>query len=120
MEIEVFEKALTLTCKTHVKRTFFVKTWNDPTVITGILPQTVPRETIIKVKCLTKVLESIFRQNSEFEKYDKWIWPRNLGLRTAVSQCRHHQALQLAKLKTGSAMTHVRPGRKCCDRDWLG
>ena len=30
------------------------------------------------------------------------------------------QAPKLARLKTRSLMTHVRPGHKCCDRNWLG
>jgi len=56
----IFRKTWTLTCKLHIKGTIFMKTWNDPTVITVILPQPVWLETPIKVKCLTKVLKVIF------------------------------------------------------------
>ena len=60
MKIEVFGKTLTFTCKTQVKVTLLMKTWNDPTVITVILPQPVSHKPIIEVRFLTKVLKSIF------------------------------------------------------------
>ena len=60
MEIDVFRETWTLTCKLFVKVTFFMKTWNDPTVITDILPQTISRTTPIEVQFLTKVLKRIF------------------------------------------------------------
>ena len=63
-KIDVFEKTWTLTCKTHVKVTCFTKTWNEPTVTTDILPQTIPRKAVTQVKCLTKVLESIFPETT--------------------------------------------------------
>jgi hypothetical protein len=53
-------KTWTLICKTRVKVTLLMKTWNDPTVITVILPQPVWLETPIKVQFLTKVLKVIF------------------------------------------------------------
>ena len=80
MRIEVFGKTWTLTCKLHIKITFFMKTWNDPTVTTHILPQTVPRKTIIKVKFLTNMLKSIF-----FKVWDSFsgqysiIWRNSCG-----------------------------------------
>ena len=45
----------TFTCNTHVKITFFMNSWVDPTVITYILAQTVSLETIIKSELCTKV-----------------------------------------------------------------
>ena len=60
MKIEVFGKTWTLTCKIRVEVTILMKTWNDPTVITVILPQPVSHKTPIKVQFLTKVLKSIF------------------------------------------------------------
>ena len=41
LKIKVFGKTWTLTCKSHIKVTFFMKTRNDPTVITVTLPQPV-------------------------------------------------------------------------------
>ena len=52
-----FLKIWTLICKTPIKVTLFMKTWNDPTVITVILPQTIWLQTPIKVQFLTKVLK---------------------------------------------------------------
>ena len=63
MKIIVFQKTWTLTCKTPVKVTFFMKICNDPTVITDILPQPVSRKTPIEVQFLTKVLEVIFQKS---------------------------------------------------------
>jgi hypothetical protein len=60
MRIKVFGKTWTLTCKLHIKVTNLLKTWNDPTVNTHILPQAVSRKTILEVQFLTKVLNSIF------------------------------------------------------------
>ena len=57
---------MTLTCKTHVEVAIYMKTWNDPTVITDILPQTVPLKHIIKVELWTRVLISISGKH--------WIW----------------------------------------------
>ena len=59
MKVMLFWQICTLTCNTHVKVTFFMKTWNDPAVITDILPQAVSPKPIIKVKLLTKVSKSI-------------------------------------------------------------
>jgi hypothetical protein len=42
MKIMVLWKTLTLTCTMPIKVTIFLKIWNDSTVITNILPQTVP------------------------------------------------------------------------------
>ena len=56
MKIQVFGEIWTLTCKTRVKVTLLMKTWNDPTVITDILPQAVPHKTVIKVGFGTEVL----------------------------------------------------------------
>ena len=67
MEICVFGKTWTLTCKLHVKVTLLVKTWNDPTVNTNISPQLVSRKTPIEVQFLTKVLKSVFPAK-------RWIW----------------------------------------------
>ena len=83
-------------------------------------PSRFPLKPQQKLSFWQKCWNPFFRQHDEFEKHEKWIWLRKLGLRTAVSKCWHHRALQLARLKTGSAMTHVRQGHKCCDRDWLG
>ena len=48
MKIEIFGEILTLTCKTRVKVTFVMKTWNNPTVITHILPQLVSHKPMNK------------------------------------------------------------------------
>ena len=58
-QIEVSRKTWTLTCKTRVKVTIFIKFRNDPTVITVTLPQAVFRKTPIEVQVLTKVLKVI-------------------------------------------------------------
>ena len=60
MKMHFCRETWTLTCKLHVKVTFFMKTWNDPTVITVILPQAVSGKTPIEVQFLTKVLKRIF------------------------------------------------------------
>jgi hypothetical protein len=46
--------------KTPIKIALFMKLWNDSTVITNILPQTVSLKTTIKNQCLTNVVKSIF------------------------------------------------------------
>ena len=61
-------KTLTLTCKTQVKVTLLMKTWNDPTVNTNILPQAVSRKTPIEHQFLTKVLKDLFSE----------VWDSNL------------------------------------------
>ena len=53
---ENMDSDLQITCQSH----FFLKIWNDPTVITDILPQPVSRKTPIEVGFLTKVLKVIF------------------------------------------------------------
>jgi hypothetical protein len=45
----------TLTCKTHVKVIWSMNTWNDPTVITEMLPPTVSPKSIMKLEFLTEV-----------------------------------------------------------------
>ena len=62
MKIDGFQKMLTLTRKTRVKVIIFVKTRNDPRVITVISPQAVSHKPIIKMQFLTKVLKSIFSE----------------------------------------------------------
>ena len=80
MEIGVFGEILTLTCKTLVKVTCFMKTWNDPTVNTNILPQMVSHKTIIKVYVLTKVLNSIFPKVwNSFPAQYSIIWRNSCG-----------------------------------------
>ena len=64
-----FRETWTLTCKTRVKVTILMKTWNDPTVITVILPQPVSHKTIIKRAFLTKVLKYIFYWTSTRFQY---------------------------------------------------
>ena len=64
MKICVFGKAWTLTCKLHVKVTFFMKTWNDATVNTNILAYTLSHKPITKVQFLTKVLIFNFPVNN--------------------------------------------------------
>ena len=64
MKIKFWGEILTLTCKTRVKVTIFIKVWNDPIVITVTLPQPVWLETPIEVQFLTKVLTVIFSKNS--------------------------------------------------------
>jgi len=71
MKIDGFQKMLTLTRKTRVKVIIFVKTRNDPRVITVILPQTVSHKPIIKIQCLTKVLIFKFPITNEFGKLKK-------------------------------------------------
>ena len=80
MRIEVFGKTWTLTCKTHVKVTFFIKIWNDPMVIPVILPQAVSRKTPLKVQFLTKVLKRIFPKvwGSIWGLYSR-IWRNSCG-----------------------------------------
>ncbi len=67
MKIKVFMKTWTLTCKTRVKVTLLMKTWNDPTVITNILPQAVSRKTPIEDQFLTEVWNVFFLAK-------QWIW----------------------------------------------
>ena len=62
-----FQETWTLTCKTRVKVTLLMKTWNDPTVITNILPQADSHKTILKVGFCTTVLICTF-------PIRKWIW----------------------------------------------
>ena len=57
---QVFIKRVTLTRVLHVKATIYVKTWNDPTVITDTLPQAVAQQIMMKVQSLAKVLKAIF------------------------------------------------------------
>ena len=80
MKIEVFGKTWTLTCKIQVKVTILMKTWNDPTVITVILPQPVWLETPIEVQFLTKVLKRIFPKvwDSVWGLYST-IWRNSCG-----------------------------------------
>ena len=80
MEIDVFRETWTLTCKLHIKVTIFMKTWNDPTVITVILPQPVWLETPIEVQFLTKVLKVIFSKvwGSVWGLYST-IWRNSCG-----------------------------------------
>ena len=74
-KIKVFGKTWTLTCKTRVEVTLLMRTWNDPTVITVILPQLVSHKPIIKVQFLTKVLKSIFpKVLDSFPKQYSIIW----------------------------------------------
>ena len=54
-----FRETWTLTCKTQVKVTLFIKIWNDPTVITVTLPQDLSHKLMMKVWVLTKVLKVI-------------------------------------------------------------
>ena len=76
----IFRKTWTLTCKLHIKGTIFMKTWNDPTVITVILPQPVWLETPIKVVCLTKVLKVIFSKVwDSFPGQYSTIWRNSCG-----------------------------------------
>ena len=49
MEIHILEKTCTLTCKAYVKVMMFMKTWNDPTINTNILPQTASPKPMIEV-----------------------------------------------------------------------
>ena len=65
----VSAKSWTMTCKTHVKVTCCMKTWNDPTVITDILPQTIPRKTIIKVSVWQKCWNPCFRQTQHWKTW---------------------------------------------------
>ena len=98
MRIEVFGKTLTLTCKLHIKVTILMKTWNDPTVITVILPQPVSRKTPIEVQFLTKVLKRIFPKvwDSVWGPYPI-IWYNCCGnfdvnsIRTRLKRSREHR-----------------------------
>ena len=71
MKIMVFMKTWTLTFRTQVKVTLLMKTWNDPTVNTNILPQAVSRKTPIENQFLTKVLKVIFSEvwDSKLKQY---------------------------------------------------
>ena len=98
MKIIVFRKTWTLTCKLRVKVTFFMKTWNDPTVITVILPQPVSHKPIIKVEFLTEVSISIFSKvwASVWGLYST-IWRNSCGnfhensIRTRLKRSREHR-----------------------------
>ena len=65
-----------------------MKTWNDPTVITDILPQTNPRKTIIKVELLTEVLEFFFPATHMYLKNMK----NKFGYEISASGQRYHIA----------------------------
>ena len=84
MEIYVFDKTSTLTCRTHVKVTLLMKTCNVPTVITDILPQAVSHKPIMKSFFEQKCSFLIFQQTVEFEEQHKRIWLRNLGLQFQI------------------------------------
>ena len=57
-----------------------MKTWNDPTVITVILPQAIPHKPIIKVEFLTKALKSIFPKVWDlFPRQYSVIWRNSYG-----------------------------------------
>ena len=80
MRIEVFGKTWTLTRKTPVKVTCFIKIWNDPTVNTHISPQTISYKTIVKVKLLTKVSKSIFPKVwDSFPRQYSTMWRNSWG-----------------------------------------
>ena len=76
IEIYVLGETWTSDSKTHVKVTIFMKTWNDPTVITHSLPQAASHEPIMKVRFLTKVLKSVFPKvwDSFWEQYSTIQW----------------------------------------------
>ena len=59
-KIMVFGRTWTLTCKMPIKVMICLRTWNDSTVITDILPHPVSHKTTTKVYLLTKGLKSIF------------------------------------------------------------
>ena len=63
VRIDVSGQTLTLTCITRVKVMICMKTCNDPTVITDILPQAVPRKISIENQFLTKALKVIFKKS---------------------------------------------------------
>ena len=98
MKIEVFGVTWISTCKTRVKVIILMKTWNDPTVITVILPQPVSRKTPIEVQFLTKVLKRIFPKvwNSVWGLYST-IWRNSCGnfdeksIRTRLKRSRQHR-----------------------------
>jgi hypothetical protein len=75
--MDASEKIWGLTRKKNVKVTLFMKTRNDPTVITDTLPQTASPKTIIsvEVEVLTKVLNSMVSkvQASLIEQYST-VW----------------------------------------------
>jgi hypothetical protein len=54
-KINLSRRMWTLTCKTHVKVIWSMNTWNDPTVITEMLPPTVSPKSIMKLEFLTEV-----------------------------------------------------------------
>ena len=101
MKIMVFWKTLTLTCKTRVKVTHLMKSWNDPTVNTSILPQVVWLETPIEVQFSTKVLKRIFPKvwDPVWGLYST-IWRNSCGnfnynsIRTRLKRSRHHRKSQ--------------------------
>ena len=62
MKIKVFRGTWTLSCNTLVTVMNFMNTWNDPTVITDILPQTISPKTQITVQFLPKVMNIVFSQ----------------------------------------------------------
>ena len=51
-----------------------MKTWNDPTVITDILPQTVSPKSIIEVQCLIQLLKLCFSGNRIFFLLGQFWW----------------------------------------------
>ena len=59
----------------------FMKIWNDPKVITVILPQAVSRKTPIEVQFLTKVLKVIFPKVwDSFPAQYSIIWRKSCGI----------------------------------------
>ena len=105
MKIMVFRKTLTLTCKTPVKVTFFIKIWNDPTVITVILTQPVWLETPIEVQFLTKVMSICCSQVwDSFPATYSIIWRSSCGnfdensIRTRLAWSREHRSWKNHKL----------------------
>ena len=80
MKIRVFQKTLTLTCKTQVKVMILMKTWNDPTVITDILPYTISHKPMIEVQFLTEVLKYISpKVRDSSPRQDFAIWLKSYG-----------------------------------------
>ena len=81
-----FQKNRTLTCKTNIQVTCFMKTWKDPIVITEILLQTISAKPMMEVWFLANVLTVIC--------FDRHLHLKNrtneFGYKISASGLRYH------------------------------
>ena len=114
MKIKVLKEINTLTCKTHVRVTIIMNIWDDPTVLTNILPQTVPNKTTITIEFGMNVFKHV---NWEIGKMDLATKsrPPDCGITSVSSReyvCWQFQAIEpedFPKIYAKCMNTHKNP-----------